>query len=177
MNHLSESSAAAMSDWLAKAVQDVTETMFGQPALAEATPAHPAGTGETVVACIGVRGACQLEVALVFPESLARRFASISLETPIAEIEDKMIGDVAGECSNMVVGAVKSRISDMGVECTMTVPRIVRGAGNSPDLAGKIKAAFAVIRGSAGPRNEQTSVHSRLTFRFGSDLLHLEAHS
>jgi CheY-specific phosphatase CheX len=150
--------------------------MFGLPAFPEDAPSQSPAEGDTFVACIGVRGGRQLEVALFFPARVAQQLASISLETPAAELDDKTVGDVAGECSNMVVGAVKSRISDMGIECTMTIPRIVRGMSDSPELIQKVKAAFAVIRGSAGPRNEQTSTHSRLAFRFGADLLHLEAH-
>lgn len=162
--------------WLGKAVQDVTETMFEQAAHPEENLVEAASAEETVVACIGVRGDFQLEVAMLFPLPLARRLASISLEIALADVDEKMIADVAGECSNMVVGAVKSRISDMGIDCVMTVPRIVRDLGNAPELAQKIKAAFAVIRGRAGPRDEAHSVHSQLLFRYGSDLLRLESH-
>ena len=176
MNALPEITPATVNAWLGKAVQDVTETMFEQAAYPEETLVEAGDSGETVVACIGVRGGFQLEVAMLFPLRLARQLASISLEIPVAEIDEKMMTDVAGECSNMVVGAVKSRISDMGIDCTMTVPRIVRGLGNAPELAQKIKASFAVIRGSAGPRDEAHSVHSQLLFRYGSDLLRLESH-
>lgn len=176
MNHLPETNRDNVNAWLAKAVQDVSETMFGLAAYPEEDQVESSGAEEKIVACIGVRGAFQLEVAMSFPPQLARQLASISLETPATELDDKMISDVAGECSNMVVGAVKSRVSDMGTDCAMTVPRIVRGEAGSPELAQKIKAAFAVIRGSAGPRDPQNSTHSVLLFRFGSDLLRLEAH-
>lgn len=176
MNTFPEITPANVNAWLGKAVQDVTETMFEQAAYPEETLVEAAGAEETVVACIGVRGDFQLEVAMSFPLRLARQLASISLEIPVADVDEKMIADVAGECSNMVVGAVKSRISDMGIDCVMTVPRIVRGLGNAPELAQKIKASFAVIRGSAGPRNEAHSVHGELLFRYGSDLLRLASH-
>lgn len=178
MNNLPEINAAAVNEWLQKAVQDVTEIMFSQVAHPAGTAAEPpADQGNMLVACIGVRGKFQLEAAIFFTHTLAQRLASLSLETPVADLDDKMIGDVAGEFSNMVVGAVKSRISDMQVECTMTVPRVVRGVGGSSDLAHKVQAALAVIRGSAGPRNEATSAHTRLTFSIGEELLRLESHA
>ena len=178
MNNLSEINAATVNEWLQKAVQDVTEVMFSQAAYPEEAPSKtPADHGDMLVACIGVRGKFQLEVAIFFTHALAQRLASISLETPVAELDEKMVGDVAGEFSNMVVGAVKSRISDLQVECAMTVPRVVRGIWGSPDLGHKVQAALAVIRGSAGPRNAATSAHTHLTFSVGEESLRLESHA
>jgi CheY-specific phosphatase CheX len=177
MNPHPEINAAAVNEWLQKAVQDVTETMFNLGAFPVEAPDNVPDQGDMLVACIGVRGKFQLETAIFFTHSLAQRLASISLETPVAELDEKMVGDVAGEFSNMVVGAVKSRISDLQVECTMTVPRVVLGIGGSADLTHKVQAALAVIRGSAGPRNTSTSVHSKLHYSIGEERLRLEIHA
>jgi len=174
MNHSSEICIESVTEWLTQAVQDVSETMFSQAAY----PARPleksVESGEVLVACIGIRGDCQLEVALHFPQLLAGRLASLSLEMPAAELDEKMVDDVAGEFSNMVVGAVKSRISDLEIVCAMTVPRVVRGTAGTPDLVQKVKAALAVIRGSAGPRDPAASAFNQLVFHGGEGLLHLE---
>lgn len=46
----------------------------------------------------------------------------------IDEIEsEEMVNDAFGELSNMVGGYVKSRLSDSGWPCTLTIPSIVRG--------------------------------------------------
>ena len=54
--------------------------------------------------------------------------ASRMLSMPEAEIEgNEMVNDVMGEVSNMVVGNIKSRLCDRGMECVLTIPSIVRG--------------------------------------------------
>jgi CheY-specific phosphatase CheX len=176
MNHPSEISIASVTEWLNQAVQDVSETMFSQAAYPAQDLEKSAATEDVLVACIGIRGNCQMEVALHFPKNLAAHLASLSLETPAAELDEKMVNDVAGEFSNMVVGAVKSRISDMEVVCAMTVPRVVRNATGAADLEQKIKAAMAVIRGSAGPRDPALSAPKHLAFHVGDGLLHLDVH-
>jgi len=174
MNHSSEISIESVTEWLTQAVQDVSKTMFCQAAYPAQLLEKNTETGDVLAACIGIRGDCQLEVALYFPKLLASRLASLSLEMPAAELDEKMVDDVAGEFSNMVVGAVKSRISDLEIVCAMTVPRVVRGAAATPDLVQKVKAALAVIRGSAGPRDPAASALNQLAFHVGEGLLQLD---
>jgi CheY-specific phosphatase CheX len=160
-------------EWFTQAVLDVSETMFGL----EAYPAGPAdgvtSTDATLVACIGVRGDCRLEVAMYFPRSLAARLAGISLDLSEEDLDEKMVEDVAGEFSNMAAGAVKSRLSDLEVPCTMTVPRVVRC---TPDAASsqKVQAALAVIRGSAGPRDASSAPPVRLFFEMGGGRMYAD---
>jgi CheY-specific phosphatase CheX len=171
MHYPSEVDVDQVSEWLIQAVQSVSETMFAL----EAVPAAPEDVTvqiETaVVACIGIRGDCQLEVALSFPVALAKHLASISLEMPAAELDEKMVDDVAGEFSNMTVGAVKSRLSDMEVACAMTVPRVVRCEPDAVTASQKVATALAVIRGSAGPRSPVNAAPRKLAFYVGSSLL------
>jgi CheY-specific phosphatase CheX len=171
MKHPPEINIGPVSEWLIQAVQDVSETMFGLGVYPAEQDGGTNAAEEAVVACIGIRGECRLEVALHFPESLASHLASISLEMPAAELDEKMVDDVAGEFSNMVVGAVKSRISDLDVPCSMTVPRVVRKGANAGNAAQKVEAALAIIRGSAGPRDKASSAHSCLLFHAGASLL------
>jgi CheY-specific phosphatase CheX len=160
-----------VSEWFTQAVLDVSETMFGLGAYPTELAEELAPTEPTLVACIGTRGDCRLEVAIYFSNTLASHLASISLEMPAAELDQKMVEDVAGEFSNMVVGAVKSRLSDLEVPCTMTVPRVVRCAPDAPNAQQQVRAALAVIRGSAGPRDPSSLPPSRLAFRLGEALL------
>jgi CheY-specific phosphatase CheX len=160
-----------VSEWLTQAVQDVSETLFGQAAYPVAQADEAAWAGEVLVACIGIRGDCRLEVAMYFPQALASRLASFSLEMPAAQLEEKMVSDVAGEFSNMVVGAIKSRVSDLEVACSMTVPRVVHCMLEAPDSALKVQGALAVIRGSAGPRKDASTGPCRLAFQVGEGLL------
>ena len=144
--------------------------MFGLGAYSAESGAGAEASEPTVVACIGIRGDCRLEVALHFPIALANELASISLEMPAAELDEKMVDDVAGEFSNMVVGAVKSRLSDLEVPCAMTVPRVVRCGKGESHASQKVDAALAVIRGSAGPRDRNSSEPAKLSFHAGNSL-------
>jgi hypothetical protein len=172
MNHpIEDLTIGSVHEWLTLAIQDVSETMFGQAFSVADSTGEEALSGQVLVACIGIRGNCQLEVALYFPQELARNLTSLMLGMPAAELDDQMTEDVAGEFSNMVVGAVKSRISDLGVACAMTVPRVVHCALNSPESDRKIQASLAVIRGSAGPRPEGAADAHHSLFRVGDGLV------
>ena len=176
MNHPSDISIGTVHEWLTQAVQDVSETMFGQAGFPVDQPDDGAFAGQVLVACIGIRGDCQLEVAMCFPQPLANRLASLSLDMPPEELAEKMTDDVVGEFSNMVVGAVKSRVSDLEVACAMTVPRVVRCTLESPDSDRRVLAALAVIRGSAGPRAEAAATAHRSVFRVGDGFLRIDLH-
>jgi CheY-specific phosphatase CheX len=176
MNHPSDISIGSVREWLTQAIQDVSETMFGQAGFPVDQPDDGAFAGQILVACIGIRGNCQLEVAMYFPQALANRLASLSLDMPPEELDEKMTDDVAGEFSNMVIGAVKSRVSDLEIACTMTVPRVVRCALEAPDSERKILAALAVIRGSAGPRAGSGAGAHRSVFRVGDGFLRVDLH-
>ena len=41
---------------------------------------------------------------------------------------EEMVNDAMGEIANMVVGHFKSRLTDRGLPCVMTIPSIVRGS-------------------------------------------------
>jgi CheY-specific phosphatase CheX len=52
-----------------------------------------------------------------------------------------MIKDVLGEFANMAVGAIKSRFSDSGVNCVMTIPNVSEGValpGNPPENSERV---------------------------------------
>jgi chemotaxis protein CheX len=69
-------------------------------------------------------GIIYLYVGARFADTITGRMLSISE----AEIDgEEMVNDAIGELSNMVGGYVKSRLSDGGYPCTLTIPSIVRG--------------------------------------------------
>jgi chemotaxis protein CheX len=41
---------------------------------------------------------------------------------------EEIVNDAMGELANMVVGHLKSRLSDRGMPCVLTIPSIVRGS-------------------------------------------------
>ncbi len=82
--------------------------------------------------CVGFFGTLTGVVYLYASEVFARRLASRLLGMSDAELEgDELINDAMGEIANMVVGPIKSRLSDSGMACVLTIPSIVRGTSFS----------------------------------------------
>lgn len=124
-------------DMLGSGVSEVFSTML----TLEPEPADPVdlqALGEALVtASVGFIGAVNGMVYLHVTSVFARTLAGCMLGMADEEFDgDEMINDAMGELSNMVVGAVKSRLCDEGSPCVLTIPSIVRGHGFSVDAAG-----------------------------------------
>lgn len=119
---------------------DVFETMLAIKAVPQpgATIPHFSSrvTGSVGFAGENVNGAVYLHFSASFAQSVAAAMLGLAPE----EIRDENeINDVIGEASNMVVGGMKSWLCDMGVECAMSTPAIIRGTAFAiepmPDVA------------------------------------------
>jgi chemotaxis protein CheX len=81
-----------------------------------------------VAGSVGFIGRVSGVVFVYSTNSFARRMTSSLLGLTDHEIDgDEMVNDAMGELSNMVVGHLKSRLSDRGMPCVLTIPSIVRG--------------------------------------------------
>lgn len=115
-------------DMLQTSIQDVFFTVLDL----EVSPApifDLRGGDESLVAgSVGFTGDVNGMIYLYVKDSFARTLTSRMLELPETEInEDGIIDDVIGEISNMIVGAIKSRLCDTGTTCSQTIPVVVRG--------------------------------------------------
>lgn len=110
------------------AVTEVYGTMLRLPVAPEAT-GTPITNGEPHVASsVGFIGRLSGVVFLYSTFGFARRMTGSLLGLEEAEVEgDEMVNDAMGELANMVVGHIKSRLSDRGMPCVLTIPSIVRG--------------------------------------------------
>ena len=82
-----------------------------------------------IVSAVGFTGGATGVVYLYTTAAFARHITAGLLGLSQAEIEsDEMVNDTMGEIANMVVGQIKSRISDRGLRCVLTIPSIVRGS-------------------------------------------------
>jgi chemotaxis protein CheX len=94
---------------------------------------EPAGTelvnGEAHVASsVGFTGKLTGVVYLYSTGTFARRLTGGLLGMQERDVEgDEMVNDAMGELTNMVVGHLKSRLSDRGLPCVLTIPSIIRG--------------------------------------------------
>lgn len=110
------------------AVVEVFATMIGLQVQPEA-PDSPAVTeGSTIAGAVGFIGRLTGVVYIYASVPFASRLTEKLLGLNPGEIDgDEMVNDAMGELANMVVGHLKSRLSDRGHSCVMTIPSIVRG--------------------------------------------------
>jgi chemotaxis protein CheX len=123
---------ADLEELVASAVTELFSTMLGMkmlPATLEAGFAN----GETHIAgAVGFVGRLSGVVYVFTTVSFARRITATFLGLAEAEVsEDEMINDAMGEMANMLVGHIKSRITDRGMPCVLTIPSVVRGSNFS----------------------------------------------
>ncbi len=81
-----------------------------------------------VAGSVGFIGKLAGVVYIHVPEPFARQITAQLLGLTEAEIQGhEMVNDAMGEMANMVVGHLKSRFSDRGSPCVLTIPSVVRG--------------------------------------------------
>jgi chemotaxis protein CheX len=131
------------------AVTDVFASAFEMPVKPEPTGALILA-GETHVAgAVGFIGDMTGVVYIYCTARLARRIAAnaMGLDESGAEADD-MINDTVGEIANMVVGSVKAKLVERGVQCTLTIPSIVRGSNFVIECVTQTERAVRSFRSS-----------------------------
>jgi chemotaxis protein CheX len=82
----------------------------------------------TIAGAVGFIGDLTGVIYVYAPVSLAKTMTAKLAGMELDEIEaDEITNDSMGELTNMIVGHFKSRLSDRGNSCAMTIPSIVRG--------------------------------------------------
>lgn len=112
------------------AVTTVFDTMLGLPM--KDTPVETClfGDAPQIASAVGFAGAASGVIYLYTTVRFAGRITAGLLGLPEAEAQrEDYVNDAMGEMANMVMGHVKSRLTDRGVKCVMTIPSIVRGSG------------------------------------------------
>jgi len=120
---------ADLEELVTPAVTELFSTMLGMTMLP--VPLEPGfADGETHVAgAVGFVGRLSGVVYAFTTVAFARRITATFLGLQEAEVEgDEMINDAMGEMANMLVGHMKSRLSDRGMPCVLTIPSVVRGS-------------------------------------------------
>ncbi|HAV61186.1 MAG TPA: chemotaxis protein CheX [Verrucomicrobiales bacterium] len=110
------------------AVGEVFSTMLAQQIEPE-PPNSPVVNGDaTIAGSVGFIGNLTGIVYLYLPQGFAVRLTEKLLGISPQSVEsEELVNDSVGELTNMVVGHLKSRLSDRGRSCVMTIPSIVRG--------------------------------------------------
>ncbi len=112
------------------AVTTVFETMLNMSMKDVAVESCSFGTQPQIASAVGFTGLMSGVIYLYTTIKFANRITGglLGLSGIEAQRED-YVNDAMGEMANMVVGHVKSRLTDHGVPCVMTIPSIVRGSG------------------------------------------------
>lgn len=82
---------------------------------------------ERIASSVGFAGNLTGVVYLSAAEPFARQLTGAMTGLEEEEMDDVIVNDAMGEITNMIVGNMKSQMSAKSVECSLTVPSIVRG--------------------------------------------------
>jgi chemotaxis protein CheX len=113
---------------LVTATHEVFETMVGQPLQHESPVEGEALRPQSnVVACVGMAGSVSGCVAIYSTKDTAFVIAASLLDMPPDEVNGEMV-DAIGEIANMVAGSFRTRLTDSGHPCDITVPTVTVGS-------------------------------------------------
>lgn len=110
------------------AVLEVFGTMIGLQIQPEPASTPGVSEGATIAGAVGFIGRLTGVVYIYASVPFAGRITERLLCSRAGEnAGEEMVNDAMGELANMVVGHLKSRLSDRGNSCVMTIPSVVRG--------------------------------------------------
>lgn len=107
-------------------VPEVLQMMAGVNAVpGDGNESAPAETHlEGIAGSIGLSGKVTGIVYTAFSDDLAKMIAGKIMGGDVGEQE---VCDVVGELTNMITGNLKSRLCDMGFNCSLSIPSVVVG--------------------------------------------------
>jgi chemotaxis protein CheX len=149
---VNSSQATIVLEGINAVVPEVLQTMTGLPARqgkgSLAVPLPLALQG--VSGSIGLSGRTNGIVYTAFGKNLAASLAAKILGSVSSEQD---LSDVVAELTNMISGNLKSRFSDAGFNCTLTIPSVVTGDNisiNPKNSSMNVGNAF-LVEGSPEP--------------------------
>jgi chemotaxis protein CheX len=122
-------------------VPEVMQTMAGLtvvPGSGNASAPQPSLL-KGVTGSIGLSGKVTGIVYTAFQDELAKVVAEKILGS---EAADQDVNDVVAELTNMITGNLKSQLCDMGYNCALSIPSVVRG----DDISVSAKTASVSVR-------------------------------
>jgi chemotaxis protein CheX len=140
---LNGSAKGALLEMINHFVPEVLQTMAGLVAIPGAgqldatQPTKVSG----ISGSIGLSGKVHGVVYTAFSENLAKIVAESILG---ATASDQDVADVVAELTNMITGNLKSRLCDLGYNCSLTIPSVVRG----DEITISAKSASISVRNS-----------------------------
>ena len=117
-----------LEELLRAAVIEIFGTMIGLQVQPEPPNSPIVNNGSTIAGAVGFIGRITGVIYIYAPEEFAVRLTEKLIGSELNGADrDEMVNDSMGELANMIVGHLKSRLSDRGNSCVMTIPSVVRG--------------------------------------------------
>jgi len=113
---------------VAFAVSEVFETMLSLDVVVDGADPKTRVDGSRIVGTVSFAGDVTGSISVHVSEPFARLITAAMLGMETEEVQSREeVHDVIGEISNMVGGALKSRLSDSGLPCRLSIPTITSG--------------------------------------------------
>ncbi|MBN1403374.1 MAG: chemotaxis protein CheX [Opitutales bacterium] len=140
MEEVSFPSMEVLEGLLVTSMQNVFGTMLSQKIAFKARygrdkagikPFYSLGSKDPlVVGSIGFVGEANGVVYIYMHQDVAFKIAATMTGMEVAEVasEFDIVKDVVGEVSNMAIGSFKNGLCDMGFNCRVTLPTVLRGS-------------------------------------------------
>jgi CheY-specific phosphatase CheX len=117
-----------MEDMIKSAANEVFATMLNMSVTFEHPDIQMQDSQTHVAGAVGFTGKFNGVIYLYSNLEFARKMTCCLLGLTDDQIEgNEMINDVVGELTNMHAGHLKSRLSDRGQSCVITIPAVVSG--------------------------------------------------
>lgn len=118
-----------LDELVTQAVARAFDTMLNVKVAPEKSDASLWNGEPHVAGSVGFIGKLTGVVYIYSSATFAREITGQLLGMKVEEVDgDEMVNDAIGELTNMVVGQIKSQLSDRGMPCVLTIPSIVRGS-------------------------------------------------
>ncbi len=134
---------SAILEMIDRYVPEVLQTMAGLvaiPGQGQADAPQPTKLSG-ISGSIGLSGKVHGVVYTAFSEQLGKLVAEKILG---GSASDQDVSDVVAELTNMITGNLKSRLCDLGHNCSLSIPSVVRG----DEIAISAKSASISVRNS-----------------------------
>ena len=118
----------SICEFMTRHLVDVFDTMLSMKTAIAPDKAMPL-FDERVTGCVAfagehINGTVYLHMAAPF----ASQVAVAMLGLPAQDLSETETNDVVGEVTNMLTGGLKSWLCDVGAECAVSTPAIIRGS-------------------------------------------------
>lgn len=117
-----------MDHLVSSAVASVFGTMLNLPVDEESESAHVNPNEAQIAGSVGFVGVVTGVVFIYSTVTFARNVTRRMIGHDAGITGEEMVNDAFGEITNMVVGHIKSRLGDRGMQCVLTIPSILRGS-------------------------------------------------